>query len=167
MFLLYKLLLTAAWILVIVPIPKTLASEKKGNGDQNPKGKGDADTKIFPFKEYEEFQISSGKAGKALESAEKVFVKPFEGMNLKEVPKKDFENMEKMALLAVENENLFNTALEKAKKGKDKKLFVELQRGKTANKVLKLVGTLQVIKIQIVQGVNNDFEERRADYEKK
>ncbi|CAH7688496.1 hypothetical protein BY996DRAFT_6467959 [Phakopsora pachyrhizi] len=89
-------------------------------------GKGDADTKIFPFKEYEEFQVG---AGKALESAEKVFVKPFEGMNLKEVPKKDLENMEKMALLAVENENLFNTALEVR--------------------------------------VNNDFEERRADYEKK
>ncbi|KAH9456504.1 hypothetical protein Pst134EA_011767 [Puccinia striiformis f. sp. tritici] len=103
-------------------------------------------SKIFPFKKCEEFQISDGIAGTSLEKARKVFVEPFSGINLEEITQNDLNNLVTMMRFAVESENPFNDALKKAGSTK-RRPNVPLTAGKVANKILKLVGAIQVIEL--------------------
>ncbi|OAV95922.1 hypothetical protein PTTG_04753 [Puccinia triticina 1-1 BBBD Race 1] len=103
-------------------------------------------SKIFPFKKYEEFQISDGIAGHSLEKARKVFVEPFNGVDLSEITQNDLNNLITMARAATDNELHFNEAIKES--WRDQKASqCTLSAGKTANKILKLVGSIQVIEI--------------------
>ncbi|KAH9468118.1 hypothetical protein MJO28_006569 [Puccinia striiformis f. sp. tritici] len=114
--------------------------------------------KIFPFKEYAEFQISDGVAGHALEAAQKVFVEPFKG-DLSQITQNDLNNLVTMSLAAIENEKGFNKV--KSKSG-------PLAAGKTANKVLKLVGEIQVIELHNKLGLQQvDTEARIKEHQTK
>ncbi|EFP85457.2 uncharacterized protein PGTG_11813 [Puccinia graminis f. sp. tritici CRL 75-36-700-3] len=102
-------------------------------------------SKIFPYRKYEDFQISDGVAGQSLENAQKVFVTPFEG-KLSEITQTDLNNLVAMSIEAIQNEQRFNQA--QGKTGGSKKNGNQaLAAGKTANKVLKLVGEIQVLEL--------------------
>ncbi|WAQ84168.1 hypothetical protein PtA15_4A620 [Puccinia triticina] len=103
-------------------------------------------SKIFPFKEYKDFQISDGTAGHSLENAQKVFVDPFNNIDLKDITQTDLNNLVSMSRTAVERESDFITAQSETG-GSKKNGDPRLAAGLIANKVLKLVGELQVIKL--------------------
>ncbi|EHS63739.1 hypothetical protein PGTUg99_032845 [Puccinia graminis f. sp. tritici] len=103
-------------------------------------------SKIFPFKEYKDFQISDGIAGKSLDKARKIFVEPFQGVDMSQLTQNDLNNLITMARAATDNEKFFNEAMEKAGATK-RHPNVPLSAGKTANKILKLVGSMQVIEL--------------------
>ncbi|KNZ52082.1 hypothetical protein VP01_36g6 [Puccinia sorghi] len=96
-------------------------------------------SKIFPFRKYEDFQISDGVAGHSLERANEVFVKPFEGINFAEITQLDLNNLAAMANVSIFNEKLFVEAIKKSG-GTSKHPNAPLAAGLIANKVLKLVG---------------------------
>ncbi|EGG05469.1 uncharacterized protein MELLADRAFT_123710 [Melampsora larici-populina 98AG31] len=106
--------------------------------------------------DYASFQISDGTAGKAKENAIKVFLTPYKltlsdslvigpDDNLKKISKSDYQKIKSMASVASKSEEGFNKAI---KGGKD----AALQRGKIANKVLKIMGHLTYIYIDKANG---------------
>ncbi|KAI7954021.1 hypothetical protein MJO28_006568 [Puccinia striiformis f. sp. tritici] len=120
-------------------------------------------SKIFPFKKYEEFQISDGIAGTSLEKARKVFVEPFSGINLEEITQNDLNNLVTMMRFAVESENPFNDALKKAGSTK-RRPNVPLTAGKVANKILKLVGAIQVIEVSSIPHMGHTLTPKSNSY---
>lgn len=124
-------------------------------------------SKIFPFRKYEDFQISDGVAGHSLERANEVFVKPFEGINFAEITQLDLNNLAAMANVSIFNEKLFVEAIKKSG-GTSKHPNAPLAAGLIANKVLKLVAAAQVIEIH--KKVNIDLPHSATslqDYHKK
>ncbi|KAG5653136.1 hypothetical protein H0H81_002128 [Sphagnurus paluster] len=119
----------------------------------------------FKLQNYAQFQISGGVAGKAAAEANAVFVgmlssykshlgcphrfpDPFNGVNLATVGDqvaKDVETM-RQAAEAAETDK-FNPAIKAATGAK----AAALQVGKIKNKVLKLTGECQVLRIKIAQ----------------
>ncbi|THV06772.1 hypothetical protein K435DRAFT_825844 [Dendrothele bispora CBS 962.96] len=102
------------------------------------------------FKElaYADFQISDGVAGQAESQANAVFVDPFQGVDLATVDDATVEAMQTMREAAEDAEtDQFNPAIDAASGA----AADALQTGKIKNKVLKLTGEVQVLKIQIAQ----------------
>ncbi|KAJ8463300.1 hypothetical protein ONZ45_g10498 [Pleurotus djamor] len=102
----------------------------------------------FVLQDYAAFQISDGVAGDAKAKAEAVFVAPFEGVDLATVSdatQKDVETMRKLAETAETSQ--FNPAIDAASGDEAD----ALQRGKIQNKVLKLTGITQVLKIKLAK----------------
>ncbi|KAG8776994.1 hypothetical protein FRC12_000592 [Ceratobasidium sp. 428] len=104
--------------------------------------------KIFPLRDYADFQISSGVAGDALARAKAVFQDPLDGVNLATVSEEDLDNLNTMRGAASSFETTdFNPAIEAAS-GEEADA---LQRGKIANKVLKNCGSVMVASIKKAQ----------------
>ncbi|EGG06062.1 uncharacterized protein MELLADRAFT_123231 [Melampsora larici-populina 98AG31] len=121
---------------------------------------------------YETYQISDGTAGNAKEAASKLFLQPF-GLTLspelevspiealKSISKEDINAMFKIGHEGnVQEKEGFNQAIEAAKGNKE--LLATLKRGKTANKVLKLMAQVVGLAAQVAQG----GEERKEKLEK-
>ncbi|KAA1108636.1 hypothetical protein PGT21_019788 [Puccinia graminis f. sp. tritici] len=143
---------------------KSDSSSTGSSSSSSSSSSGKKTGEIFPFRKYEDFQISDGVAGQAFENAGKVFVEPFAGVPLEKITKGDMDNLLKMARAARQNELLFNQALKKAK-GSNKSA---LAAGKIANKVLKLVGEIQVIELQKKLNIKQvDVPAKLAEHQKK
>jgi len=103
----------------------------------------------FVEQNYSAFQISDGTAGGALAQANAVFVDPFAGRDLSTVSATELKAVQNMRLAAEDAETSdFNPQIDAAT-GAAK---TALQNGKIKNKVLKLVGEIQGLKIQQAQG---------------
>lgn len=104
---------------------------------------------FVPTTDYSTFQISSGVAGKAQDEANAVFVEPFTGVDLSTIDSATVSALNVMRELAEDAETeLFNPQIAAAS-GAD---AAALSVGKIKNKVLKLTGEVQVLKIKIAQG---------------
>ncbi|KAG8979877.1 hypothetical protein FRB90_007854 [Tulasnella sp. 427] len=104
---------------------------------------------FVPTTDYSSFQISGGVAGKAAAEANAVFVDPFSGVDLSKVDAATVTALNVMRELAEDAETqLFNPQISAAS-GAD---ATALQIGKIKNKVLKLTGEVQVLKIKIAKG---------------
>ncbi|KAI4517924.1 hypothetical protein K525DRAFT_209804, partial [Schizophyllum commune Loenen D] len=109
---------------------------------------------------YADFQISDGVAGDAEAEANAVFVDPFDGVDLAS------DNIQTMREAAEDAETeKFNSAIEAASGDEAD----ALQVGKIKNKVLKLTGEVQALKIKIAQagGDTADLEDKLAEEQKK
>ncbi|KAI5889772.1 uncharacterized protein SCHCODRAFT_02511048, partial [Schizophyllum commune H4-8] len=109
---------------------------------------------------YADFQISDGVAGDAEAEANAVFVDPFDGVDLAT------DNIQTMREAAEDAETeKFNSAIEAASGD----AADALQVGKIKNKVLKLTGEVQALKIKIAQagGDSADLESKLAEEQKK
>ena len=103
---------------------------------------------MLPFASYADFQISDGTAGDAEAKANAVFVDPLAGLDLASLDDSVASNMETMRKAAEAAEtDQFNPAIEAAS-GADADA---LQNGKIQNKVLKLTGEVQVLKIKLAK----------------
>ncbi|WWC64018.1 uncharacterized protein I303_106624 [Kwoniella dejecticola CBS 10117] len=103
----------------------------------------------FALQDYAAFQISDGVAGNAEAEANAVFVDPFAGCDLATVDADSLDNMKAMREAAEDAETeLFNPQIDAA----DGAAADSLQIGKIKNKVLKLTGFNQVLRIQAAQG---------------
>ncbi|KAL1748595.1 hypothetical protein HDZ31DRAFT_29199, partial [Schizophyllum fasciatum] len=109
---------------------------------------------------YADFQISDGVAGDAEAEANAVFVDPFDGVDL---ATKNIQTMREAAEDA-ETEQ-FNKAIKSASGDAADALKV----GKIKNKVLKLTGEVQAIKIKMAQadGDTADLKKKLAEEQKK
>ncbi|KAG8897869.1 hypothetical protein FRC00_003716 [Tulasnella sp. 408] len=104
---------------------------------------------FVPTTDYQSFQISDGVAGNAEAEANAVFVDPFDGQDLATVDDATVDALSVMRELAEDAETeLFNPQIEAAS-GAD---AAALKVGKIKNKVLKLTGFSQVLKIKIAKG---------------
>ncbi|CAE6470956.1 unnamed protein product [Rhizoctonia solani] len=105
--------------------------------------------RAFTQKAYPAFQISDGTAGNAQAQANAVFIDPFKGRDLTKVTSAELNAVESMRV-AAENAEIqqFNQRVSAATGS----TATALQNGKIKNKVLKLTGIMQVIKIKIAQG---------------
>ncbi|KAL7413605.1 hypothetical protein BDY24DRAFT_59471 [Mrakia frigida] len=108
--------------------------------------------RAFALQDYADFQISGGSAGNAAAEANAVFVDPF-GSDLSTVSADDLDNVKTMREAAEAAESDFNTAIAAA--GEDSDAGIALQVGKIKNKVLKLTGEVQALKIEAAQGADN------------
>ncbi|TFL03370.1 hypothetical protein BDV98DRAFT_591251 [Pterulicium gracile] len=114
--------------------------------------------------DYESFQISSGTAGDALAKASAIFFDAFEGVDLVSVDDQTVKDIETMRSAANEAETeLFNPAISAADAAGDDELADALQRGKIANKVLKLAGNASKLRIQIAKAEAEGNTARVAD----
>lgn len=107
-----------------------------------------AATGAFQLQDYAQFQISDGTAGNAQAEAAAIFVDPFAGQDLATVSDQtqdDIETMRQAAEAAETDE--FNPAIDVAT-GADADA---LEAGKIKNKVLKLTGEVQVLKIKLAK----------------
>ncbi|KAF7974981.1 hypothetical protein HWV62_10729 [Athelia sp. TMB] len=103
----------------------------------------------FALQDYANFQISDGTAGGALAQANAVFVDPFNGCDLSTVDATSLKNLQAMRVAAETAENAdFNPQIAAASGA----AATALQNGKIKNKVLKLVGEIQGLKIEAAQG---------------
>ncbi|KAF7342210.1 NAD(P)-binding protein [Mycena venus] len=101
----------------------------------------------FALQSYSQFQISDGVAGNAQAEAEAVFVTPFP-TDLTTVDATSLDNLGTMREAAENAEtSLFNPQIAAASGAQ----AAALQVGKIKNKVLKLTGEVQQIKIKIAQ----------------
>ncbi|KAJ7267320.1 hypothetical protein C8J57DRAFT_1435955 [Mycena rebaudengoi] len=104
----------------------------------------------FALQSYDQFQISEGVAGTAEAEANAVFVDPFPA-DLATVDKTSLDNLGTMREAAEAAEvDQFNPAIAAAS-GAEAPPAAALQAGKIKNKVLKLTGEVQQIKIKIAQ----------------
>ncbi|OSC98493.1 hypothetical protein PYCCODRAFT_1461288 [Trametes coccinea BRFM310] len=111
-------------------------------------GTADGSSFSFPVQDYADFQISDGTAGDAEAQANAVFVDPLAGLDLSTLDDSVAENMETMRQAAESAEtDQFNPAIDAAS-GADADA---LQNGKIKNKVLKLTGEVQVLKIKLAK----------------
>lgn len=124
--------------------------------------------RAFAAQDYASFQISDGVAGNAQAEANAVFVDPFNGVDLATVGA-DAATVESMRKLAEAAEtDQFNPAIAAAT-GAD---ATALQNGKIKNKVLKLTGETQAIKIKLAVAQaagddTSDLETKLATEQKK
>ncbi|KAI0833811.1 hypothetical protein BC628DRAFT_1414546 [Trametes gibbosa] len=102
----------------------------------------------FAVQDYADFQISDGTAGDAEAKANAVFVDPFAGVDLATLDDSVAANIETMrqAAEAAETEK-FNPAIDAASGA----AADALQAGKIQNKVLKLTGEVQGLKIKLAK----------------
>ncbi|KAJ7594743.1 hypothetical protein C8J56DRAFT_821678 [Mycena floridula] len=115
----------------------------------------------FKLLDYSVFQISDNIAGKAEAAANAVFVDPFDGVDLATVDSATLDAVQTMREAAESAEtDLFNPAIAAASGADADALSV----GKTQNKVLKLTGEVQALKIKIAQttGDTSDLEDDLA-----
>ncbi|KAH9817552.1 secreted protein [Melampsora americana] len=111
---------------------------------------------------YETYQISDGTAGTAREAASKLILEPL-GLTLsanleilplealKKISKEDMKALSKIGKEGnAQEKNGFNPAIQAANGNKE--LLGALKRGKTANKVLKLLPQVVVLSAQIAGG---------------
>ncbi|KAL1718780.1 hypothetical protein EV715DRAFT_252306 [Schizophyllum commune] len=120
----------------------------------------------FQLLDYADFQISDGVAGDAEAEANAVFVDPFDGVDLASVDETTLDNIQTMREAAEDAETeKFNSAIEAASGDEAD----ALQVGKIKNKVLKLTGEVQALKIKIAQagGDTADLEDKLAEEQKK
>ncbi|KAI0636281.1 hypothetical protein C8Q77DRAFT_1072055 [Trametes polyzona] len=123
----------------------------------------------FAVQDYAAFQISDGTAGNAEAQANAVFVDPFAGVDLATLDDSVAKNMETMRKAAEAAEtDKFNPAI-KAASGADADA---LQAGKIKNKVLKLTGEVQVLKIKLAKAQasgddTSSIESKIAEEQKK
>ncbi|KAI0656423.1 hypothetical protein C8Q70DRAFT_1077475 [Cubamyces menziesii] len=111
-------------------------------------GSADGSSISFPVQDYADFQISDGTAGDAEAQANAVFVDPLAGVDLATLDDSVAENMETMREAAESAEtDLFNPAIDAASGDEAD----ALQNGKIKNKVLKLTGEVQVLKIKLAK----------------
>ncbi|MBW0552627.1 hypothetical protein O181_092342 [Austropuccinia psidii MF-1] len=92
---------------------------------------------IFPFRDYKEFQISDGTAGDSKERAAKVFVEPFNGVDLSRVDQTDLQNLQNMSKAAILNEEFFVKAISVQLAQKVKGLNVEARIKEAEEKLAK------------------------------
>ena len=114
---------------------------------------------------YADFQISDGVAGNADKEANAVFVDPFAGIDLATLDDSVADNVETMrkAAEAAETDE-FNPAIDAASGA----AATALQNGKIKNKVLKLTGEVQVLKIKLAKAQasgddTSDIEDKIAE----
>ncbi|KAI0763343.1 hypothetical protein BD413DRAFT_212621 [Trametes elegans] len=125
--------------------------------------------RAFALQDYADFQISDGVAGNAQAEANAVFVDPFAGVDLATVDKATLDAVKTMREAAEDAETKqFNPAIKAA----DGDAADALQVGKIKNKVLKLTGEVQALKIQIAQAEASgddtaSLEKKLADEQKK
>lgn len=117
------------------------------------------------FLSYADFQISDGTAGDAEAKANAVFVDPLAGLDLATLDDSVADNMETMrkAAEAAETDD-FNPAIDAASGD----AADALQNGKIQNKVLKLTGEVQVLKIKLAKAQaagddTSDIEDKIAE----
>ncbi|RPD54833.1 hypothetical protein L226DRAFT_575211 [Lentinus tigrinus ALCF2SS1-7] len=111
-------------------------------------GGSDGSSFSFAVQDYADFQISDGTAGDAEAKANAVFVDPLAGLDLATLDDSVATNMETMRKAAESAEtDDFNPAIDAAS-GADADA---LQNGKIQNKVLKLTGEVQVLKIKLAK----------------
>ncbi|RDX46288.1 hypothetical protein OH76DRAFT_1420332 [Lentinus brumalis] len=132
-------------------------------------GGSDASTFTFAVQDYADFQISDGTAGDAEAKANAVFVDPLAGLDLATLDDSVADNMETMrqAAEAAETDD-FNPAIDAASGDAAE----ALQNGKIKNKVLKLTGEVQVLKIKLAKAQasgddTSDIEDKIAEEQKK
>ncbi|KAH8828155.1 hypothetical protein DL96DRAFT_1709445 [Flagelloscypha sp. PMI_526] len=123
----------------------------------------------FKLQDYNDFQISDQVAGDAEAHANAVFVDVFQGVDLATIDSATVDNIETMRSQAEDAETeAFNPAIAAATGAEAD----ALQVGKIQNKVLKLTGITQKIKIQIAQATaagddTADLESKLAEEQKK
>ncbi|WWC73078.1 uncharacterized protein I206_107043 [Kwoniella pini CBS 10737] len=106
----------------------------------------------FQLEDYSNFQISNGIGGNAKSEANSIFVNPFNDCDLSTVDKISLSNIQIMREAAENAEvNLFKPQINDSIGD----LSNSLQVGKIKNKVLKLTGEIQALKIQAAQGEDN------------
>ncbi|KAH9902371.1 hypothetical protein C8Q73DRAFT_669953 [Cubamyces lactineus] len=111
-------------------------------------GGADGSSISFPVQDYADFQISDGTAGDAEAQANAVFVDPLAGIDLSTLDDSVAENMETMREAAESAEtDQFDPAIDAASGDEAD----ALQNGKIKNKVLKLTGEVQVLKIKLAK----------------
>ncbi|KAF7299168.1 NAD(P)-binding protein [Mycena indigotica] len=132
-------------------LSKNIATDVKNKGK---KSKGVASKskraafKGFALKNYAQFQISDGTAGNAQAKAAAVFVDPFKLVDLATVDATSIKNLGTMREAAESAETeLFNPQIKAASGAAADALSV----GKIQNKVLKLTGEVQQLKIKLAQ----------------
>ncbi|EFI27148.1 hypothetical protein CC1G_14973 [Coprinopsis cinerea okayama7 len=117
-----------------------------GNNNNAPAPQTDA----FSFRElpYAQFQISSTPGGTAAEEAEALFLAPFQGVNLADLPDSVERALARMREAAEAAEvDLFNPAIARASGAE----AAALEVGKTKNKVLKHTIFLQIFNIRLAK----------------
>jgi hypothetical protein len=127
--------------------------------------------RAFKFiSDYDTFQISDGVGGDAEKLANALFVDPFQGVDLATVDAQTVDDLETMRSAAEDAETeRFNPAIDDTE---DEATADALQVGKIKNKVLKLTGITQKIKIQIAQAQADgddtaSLEKKLAEEQKK
>ncbi|KAI0353662.1 hypothetical protein OH77DRAFT_1406415 [Trametes cingulata] len=132
-------------------------------------GSTDASAFSFPVQDYADFQISDGTAGDAEAQANAVFVDPLAGLDLATLDDSVADNMETMRKAAESAEtDQFNPAIDAASGDEAD----ALQNGKIKNKVLKLTGEVQVLKIKLAKAQasgddTSDIEDKISEEQKK
>jgi len=105
-------------------------------------------TSEFGLQSYADFQISDGVGGNAESQANAVFVTPFDGVDLSTVDSTSLANVETMHQDAEDAETSdFDPQIAAASGAAADALNV----GKIKNKVLKLTGEIQGLKIKLAQ----------------
>ncbi|PLW50017.1 hypothetical protein PCASD_01247 [Puccinia coronata f. sp. avenae] len=156
-----KSLFTISGVLLILCSCSLLNAKKSSESGLKPGKKGKTGpSKIFPFKTYEEFQISDGIAGHSLDKAKKMFVEPFQNISFKDITQTDLNNIATMSQFAIDNEIHFNEAIRKFE-SKRKHRDGPLSAGKTANKVLKLLSAIQVLEVHEKVGITLGHKDER------
>ncbi|KAI9056772.1 hypothetical protein FKP32DRAFT_1681940 [Trametes sanguinea] len=127
---------------------KTAAASATASAAAASSGTADGSSFSFPVQDYADFQISDGTAGDAEAQANAVFVDPLAGLDLATLDDSVAENMETMRQAAESAEtDEFNPAIDAASGDEAD----ALQNGKIKNKVLKLTGEVQVLKIKLAK----------------
>ncbi|KAI0328280.1 hypothetical protein GY45DRAFT_1372512 [Cubamyces sp. BRFM 1775] len=124
------------------------AASATASASASASGSADGSSISFPVQDYADFQISDGTAGDAEAQANAVFVDPLAGVDLSTLDDSVAENMETMREAAESAEtDKFNPAIDAASGDEAD----ALQNGKIKNKVLKLTGEVQVLKIKLAK----------------
>ncbi|CAA7270929.1 unnamed protein product [Cyclocybe aegerita] len=141
----------------------TSTTGNTGNtGSQNTGNTGGASSANFQFPElpYAQFQISSTPGGTAAEEAARIFLTPFQGLDLATLDDSVEANLAAMREAAEAAElDLFNPAIDAAS-GAEKDA---LEVGKTKNKVLKHTIFLQIFNIRLAKAQAADEDTADID----
>ncbi|WVQ93207.1 hypothetical protein IAU59_000271 [Kwoniella sp. CBS 9459] len=145
-------MIASKYLLVLLPLLASAGMQVSARPQGSKRQGGQCPS--FALQDYADFQISDGVAGDAEAQANAVFVDPFDGCDLSTVDETSLQNIKTMREAAEDAETeLFNPQIDAAA---DEAEAAALQVGKIKNKVLKLTGFSQALKIDIAQGGGAD-----------
>ncbi|WVF65542.1 hypothetical protein IAT40_000270 [Kwoniella sp. CBS 6097] len=156
-------MIAAKYLVVLLPLFVSIGAQVSARPQGSKRQGGQCPS--FALQDYADFQISDGVAGDAEALANALFVDPFAGCDLSTVDDASLQNIKTMREAAEDAETeLFNPQIDAAASEAEADA---LQVGKIKNKVLKLTGFSQALRIEIAQGGGADRQSKLDEEEGK